>query len=211
MNMETKKPLKLFDAVKIGSYEEVEGLELSTITKNEGDKQKLNGLILKGYETKFGKTNENGERYTKDCLDKFLDKYFVKNNLNMPVDIQHRDDIQHLAGRVLIVEVNLVGFYFVAYVPKTYMHYESLKSMLQEGILQGFSKCGWATDYNWVYKKNGSLDYFEIREFEMTSLSIVATPANAVNFEKMQEIKDALKVIREEPKKNNSLSKLFHN
>ena len=49
------------DGVLIGSWEEVAGVKLETVTKRSGDDAVLDGLIIKGYETKFGVTNENGE------------------------------------------------------------------------------------------------------------------------------------------------------
>ena len=84
--------------------------------------------------------NENGEIYEKDCFDQFINSYFVENKLNIPVDIQHRSDLLSLAGRVIYAEVNSVGLYFVAYIPKTYIYYDVVKNNLKEKILQGFSK-----------------------------------------------------------------------
>ena len=53
--------IKLQDTTLIGNWEEVQGVPASTITKNDKDVEKLDGIIVKGYETKFaGGTNENG-------------------------------------------------------------------------------------------------------------------------------------------------------
>ena len=55
--------IKIQDAVLIDNYEEVDNLELSKITHNPTDAQRLSGLIVRGYETKFAKgTNENREQ-----------------------------------------------------------------------------------------------------------------------------------------------------
>lgn len=201
-----EKPIKLEDVVKLGSYEEVDSLDLVSITKNDADKgTKLDGLIIRGYETKFGNgTNENGERYTKECLDKFFEEYYVKNKLNMPLTIQHRDDLLHLAGRVLTVEVNSVGFYFVCYIPKSLPEYERIKMLIKEGILQGLSKEGWCTDGKWHYTTDGELDYFEIEEMEMTAMSLVTTPANGQRLEKAQEVRNALTFIKENNANNDT-------
>ena len=181
------------DAVKLGSYEQVDNLPLSTITHNPNDKGVLSGLIIRGYETKFsGKPNENAEVYEKDCLDDFFDRYYIKNRLNMPLDIQHRDDLLHLCGRVLVVEVNSVGFYFVCYIPKTYPEYERVKGLIEEGVLQGLSKCGWSEEYECVYNKDGSFSHFLIKKMDILSVSLVTTPANGVPFEKVQEVRNAL-------------------
>lgn len=194
-----KERRQIFDSVPLGSYEVIEGkgVQLSTITKNAGDTQALDGLLIKGYETKFGNTNENREQYDPHCFDKFIDKYFVKNKLNMPLNIQHNNDLDHLAGRVLVLEVNSVGFYFVCYIPKTYCRYDEVKALLQEGILQGLSKWGWATDYDWICtnQKTGE-GYWLIKEMEIFEVSLVSTPANPIALEKMQEIKNSLQYVQ---------------
>lgn len=180
--------LKINDTVKLGTWDEVENLELSTITLNDKDTEKLNGLVIRGYEMKFGESkNANGEVYEKGAFDDFIQDYFVERGLNMPVTIDHRGDIQHLCGRVLLIETNSVGFYFVVYIPKSYMHYDAVKSLIREGILQGFSKEGWATDYEYKYNASGEYEYMLIKKIDVTCVSIVSTPANALRFEKVQE------------------------
>ena len=180
------------DATLIGEWKEVTDLPLSSITKKDTDTQKLDGLIIKGYETKFSKTNENGEQYAPDCLDKFVQSYFVDNGLNMVVDVQHSWDIDAQVGRVVYLEVNTVGFYFVAYIPRTVARYEQIRNLLAEGILQGFSKCGWATEYEYIYTKGGQFDYMLIKEMSIVSVSLVTSPANAIAFENVAEIKNRL-------------------
>lgn len=83
----------IHDITLIGEWDDVKGLPLSAITKKDTDTTKLDGLVVKGYETKFGVTNENGERYDQHCLDKFVQDYFINHNLNMVVDVQHSDAI----------------------------------------------------------------------------------------------------------------------
>ena len=75
--------LKITDTTKINDFKEVDKLELSKITKNEGDKEVLTGLILSGYEMKFGKKNENDEIFEPSCLDEYMENYFVKNKLKL--------------------------------------------------------------------------------------------------------------------------------
>lgn len=190
------KAIEIKNLTLIGSYDEVENVPLSTIVKDDKSDAVLNGMIIRGYETKFSNTaNENGEVYERDCLNDYIENYFVKNKLNIPVDIQHNQDIYHLAGRVLIVEVNSVGFYFVVYVPKTFINYDSLRGLLKEGIIQGFSKYGWATDYEFIYQPNGDYSYMKVNQMSIVNVSLVSTPANALPFEKVQEVKDATKLI----------------
>ena len=179
--------LQVNDAVLIGDWEEVSDVPLSRVTKRDADTQSLDGLIIKGYETKFGVTNANGERYAPTCLDKFVKEYFIDHKLNMVVDVQHGYGIDDQVGRVVYLEVNTVGFYFVAYVPRHVTRYEQIKNLLQDGILQGFSKCGWATEYEWHYKENGEFDFVEFTEFALMSVSLVTMPANRIGFENVGE------------------------
>lgn len=179
--------LQVNDSVLIGDWEEVSNVPLSRVTKRDADTQTLDGLVIKGYETKFGVTNANGERYAPTCLDKFVQEYFIDHKLNMVVDVQHGCGVDDQIGRVVYLEVNTVGFYFVVYIPRTVARYEQVKNLLSEGILQGFSKCGWATEYEWHYKENGEFDYVEFAEFALMSVSLVTMPANRIGFENIGE------------------------
>ena len=182
-----KEKIKIQDATLIGNWDEVTDFELSKITKKDTDTQRLDGIIIKGYETKFNVTNENGERYEQGCLDDFIQSYFIDNKLNMVVDVQHGYTIDDQVGRVIYLETNTVGFYFVAYIPRSVARYEQVKSLLQERILQGFSKCGWATDWEYRFKENGDFDYMLIKEMAITSVSLVTNPANPIPFESVGE------------------------
>lgn len=182
-----KNKMFVSDGVLIGDWEEVSGVRLETITKRDGDNEVLDGLIIKGYETKFGVTNENGERYAPNCLDRFVQEYFIDHKLNMVLDVQHGWGVDDQIGRVVYLEVNTVGFYFVAYVPRSVPRYEQVKALLKEGILQGFSKCGWAEDYEYHFKENGEFDYVEYKDFKLMSVSLVTMPANPIPFEAMGE------------------------
>lgn len=180
------------NAVKIGNWEEVKAIPVSTITKRDDDTSLLDGLIVKGYEMEWGKTNENGERYEKEAFDKFIQEYFVDKGFNLPSDIEHAGDYnpEWIAGRVIYAEINSRGFYYVVYIPRTYMHYETVLNLLKEGILQGFSKMGYATDWKYVWnEETGDLEYELIKEFKLLKVSLVTTPANGIPFERLQETK----------------------
>ena len=206
---------KIQDTVKLGSYEVVEGLDLATITRNDSDKgQRLDGLLLYGYETKFANnTNENGERYTRECLDDFVNRYFVEKGLNMPLTIQHDNRPEYLAGRVLVLEVNTVGFYFVCYIPKHYVNYPMVLNLVRDGVLQGLSKEGWCTEGECHYKEDGTFDYYEVKQMELLCVSLVATPANGVALESVKEIENKIKfenkTVVEEGVKNSEIDELF--
>lgn len=132
-------------------------------------------------ETAFGVTNANGERYTREALDKFVQNYFVKNDLNIPLTLMHGERLEDVIGKVLSIDVTDKGFKIQAYIPKTAIRYETVKAYLQEGILQGFSKDGWATSYDEKKDEDGN-DYLEISEIALTAVSLVTTPANALGF-----------------------------
>lgn len=98
------------------------------------------------------------------------------------------------------------------------MYYANLLNNIREGILQGLSKegyCSW-DDFVPHRDKDDNIEYWEIRKFELTAMSIVALPANGVSFEKVQQIKNAVQFHKEEettPKNNateDPLQKMFN-
>lgn len=193
-NKQDRAPKLVRDAVLLGSWEETTEIPTETLRKWTNNPDELDGLILKGYEMKWGVTNENGEQYEAGAFDKFINEYFVEKGLNMPVDINHEGwtNWRAYCGRVLYIETNSVGFYFVVYVPRTFAYYDDLRNMLKNGIIQGFSKEGFATSYTDIYNEQGVFQYEMIKEIAVVSVSLVCTPANGVAFERMQEIKNAL-------------------
>lgn len=191
-----KQVREIRDAVELGKWEEFDKQPMSTITHNETDTELLSGLVIYGYETKFGKTNENGEQYEKDAISKFIQSYFVDNKLNMPLDVEHYSNPEWLVGRVIYAEVTNTGFYFVGYVPKAHPKYEYVKMLIEQGLLQGFSKCGWSTDIEWVPNdKELYGGHWLIKEVQIVRMSLVSTPANAVTFERVKETKNALRFV----------------
>ena len=191
--MEEKRIVR--DSVLIGEWKDVHDLPLSSITKRADDVEKLDGLIIKGYEMKWGATNENGERYAQGAFDDFIKNYYIKNGLNVVVDVQHYEDPFWLCGRLLYIETNTVGFYLVAYIPRTEQAFEAVKSKLQNGLLQGFSKYGFVDDGHYVFKDNGKVDYFQIDKIRLFAASLVAMPANGVPFEGVGEVKNRLEYV----------------
>lgn len=181
----------LCNAVTIGNWEDVKGIPTSQLTKRDEDTALLDGLIIRGYEMEWDKTNENYERYAKDAFDKFIQDYFIDRGFNLVVDIEHAGfDPQWLAGRVIYAEINSRGMYYIVYIPRTYVHFDMVRDLLQEGILQGFSKMGYATNWEDVWnKQTGEFLYELITEFKLLAMSLVSAPANGMQFEKLQEVK----------------------
>lgn len=207
------------ETVLIGNWEEVPAGTNSQSIKADLAPEDLDGLIIKGYEMKWGKTNRNGEQYDKTAFDEFIKSYFVDGGMNMPVDINHEGCMNWHAycGRVLYIEVNSVGFYFAVYIPRTYQEYDRLLWGLKNGIVQGFSKEGFVgyNDYDIVWNTDGGFDHEQIHKMSVVSVSLVCTPANSLPFEQMRETKNALLYINstEEGKTRGgrkSLAELFN-
>lgn len=206
------QPHRVHDEVLLGDWNEVKDIPAETLRKWTNNPDELTGLIIKGYEMKWDKTNENSERYEQTAFDDFIQRYFVDGGLNMPVDINHEGlyNWQAFCGKVLYIEVNSVGFYFVINVPSTFRYYEDLKNMLKNGIIQGFSKEGWATDWEPKWNEDGSFNYELIKKMDILSVSLVTTPANGLAFERMQEIRNALVFKNKvEENKGKTIAQLF--
>lgn len=184
------------DTVLIGSWEDTQKIPTETLRKWTNEPDKLDGLIIKGYEMKWNETNENRERYDDTAFADFIQSYFVEKGFNMPVDINHEGYSHWFAycGWVLYIETNTVGFYFVIYVPRTYPDYSRLIWALQNGIIQGFSKEGYVgwDDYDPVFNEDGSFAYDQIHKIRVVSVSLVAIPANGIPFEQMRVTTNAL-------------------
>ena len=184
------------DTVLIGSWDDTQKIPTETLRKWTNEPDKLDGLIIKGYEMKWNETNENRERYDDTAFAEFIQSYFVDKGFNMPVDINHEGCRNWLSycGRVLYIETNTVGFYFVIYVPRTYPDYNRLVWALQNGIIQGFSKEGYVdwNDYDPIFNEDGTFAYEQIHKIRVVAVSLVATPANGVPFEQMRVTTNAL-------------------
>lgn len=172
---------KIYNNILIDTFEEVSNKKLADLVDTES-KEELNGIIVKGYEMIFSNgANENGERYDVNAFDKFINRYFVNNSLNIPITLMHGNRFEDICGKVLKCEVSEKGLYFIAYIPDYVVNYNAIKNYLKDGLLQGFSKEGWATDYE--IGKDGVM---VINEFELLNISLVSTPANGLNFESLQ-------------------------
>ena len=180
----TKRPY-IQDEVLMGDWSDVKDIPAETLKKWTNDPDSLHGLIFKGYEMKWGAVNTNGEKYEQGAFKKFIEEYFVAHKLNMPVTIEHSWSPDHIVGRVLYIETNSTGFYFVAYVPESCPNFARVKWLAQEGLIQGFSKEGYVTDGEWLQDKNGEW-YIDIKEIMMTRVSLVCTPANGISFESIK-------------------------
>lgn len=197
------------DDVLLGSWEAVQSVKASEITHRDTDTEVLSGMLFRGYEMKWGVRNTNGEVYEKTAFDKFIKTYFVDHELNMPCTIEHSYRVEDIVGRVLYIEVNTTGFYFVVYVPETCPRYSLVKWLAEQGLIQGFSKEGYVTDGEWNQDKDDEW-YIEIREMMMTRISLVCTPANGVKFEKVQETRNSIAYVNTIEKTASCLQRIIN-
>lgn len=168
----------------LGGWRIVDGVRLCDIAGGD-DTQELHGIIVEGLEMPWNVVNENGEEYRRGCMDEFMERYFVKHELNVPIDVQHDSRPEWLVGRVIIAEDTDAGFKLTGFIPATIRNYSAVEALLTNGILQGWSKCGWASEYE--FAEDG---HMVVKAFDLLSMSLVTTPANALKFNDF-EIKDA--------------------
>lgn len=193
-------------------WKEVETKPLSSITGNPEDTEIVDGIIISGYESEFAQgTNVNGERFMPNCLDKFIQDYYVSKGLNIPMDVQHQDsNPEWICGRIVYVEVNDRGFKYVGYIPRKYEHYEMVKNLLAEKILQGFSKFGWATKGHWIDDPDEEWGgYFLVEEMTLVSMALVTTPANGIPFDEVGEIANSTRFVNKHKKKDGKVRNGF--
>ena len=147
------KKIEIKNQILLEKFAEVDGSKASEITQDSTDTRVLSGLILTGYEHRHtNKANENQEVFGANCLDKFIEDYYVANGLNMPLSVFHNgNDFETAAGVILKIENNTVGYKFTAYIPRTFKNYENLKNLLEIGYIQGFSKYGRASNERHIH------------------------------------------------------------
>lgn len=141
------------------------------IVKNDAGEEI--GFELSGTLTKFDYRNENDMTFKSGSYDKFVDDYFIRNSLNVPVCVQHADyDIRNICGKVKEMTKTDSGIDIVVFVPKSAYYYNLIKNYVIEGILQGFSNAGFAIA-GWS-SEDGEI----ISEFALLHVALVTTPAD---------------------------------
>lgn len=131
------------------------------------------GIRVTGYLTTWNEVNANGQSWTSTAYDKNVRSYFENNALNIPLDVMHVRDLNHLAGIVESCEKDGHGLLVSAFVTAGAACYSVVKSLIDCGALQGFSNYGYLTDYS--YTDKGEL---LVKEFMLISASLVDVPAD---------------------------------
>lgn len=143
------------------------------IVRNEAGEE--TGFELSGMLTAFNVANENGGVFHSDSYDKFVDEYFVRNSLNVPLCLLHNDtDIRNLAGYVKTMTKTESGVEMTAFVPRAAYYYNLIKAYVEAGILQGFSNAGGVTE-GWYDKETNEL---HITGFALQHVALVCEPAD---------------------------------
>ena len=133
------------------------------------------GFEVRGKLTQFNVRNENGLSFSRESYDHFVDEYYGKNKLNVPLNIKHKDDdFQHVAGKVVSMTKTEDGVEMVAYVPRWVYAYNWIKQAVTDGVLQGFSNAGAVIDAE--YDENSDTLY--IKEFALMHVALVEIPAD---------------------------------
>ncbi|MCD8097976.1 MAG: hypothetical protein LUE31_08080 [Lachnospiraceae bacterium] len=161
-----KLPVRNFTTLRT----ETPGGRAYTVRKNEAGEEV--GFALSGLLTRFDSVNENGQQWQSTAYDEGLTNYFEKNDLFVPLDLQHERDIRSLAGRLESLEKTEEGILIEAYVPRGVYYYNLIKTLLDNYILQGFS------NYGYVTRGHIADDVLHVEAFQLISASLVDVPAD---------------------------------
>lgn len=132
------------------------------------------GIEVRGLLTTFGVTNENNLNFDKKSYDNCITNYFEANDLNIPVDVMHGRSVCDLCGvaRKFVKRNN--GVELTAFIPKGVYYYGLIKTLLDNGVLQGFSNLGCLRDWDYDRVTNVTT----VKDFFLISASLVDVPAD---------------------------------
>ena len=148
------------------------GGRLHVVTDTEGNET---GFEVSGLLTTFDLVNENGMAFKSESYDRFVTDYFQRNDLNVPVCLQHEDtDIRNVCGVVREMRKTDTGVVMTAFIPRCTYYYNLIKNYIELGILQGFSNYGGVASAEWDEAGN-----FIITDFELLHVALVTTPADS--------------------------------
>lgn len=132
------------------------------------------GIEVSGRVTEFNAVNNNGLKFERKSYDECIKNYFEKNEFNIPIDVMHIRDAFHLAGIAKKFVKKSDGVEVVAFIPKGVYFYGLIKTLIDNGVLQGFSNYGCVRDCD--YERN--TDSIIVKEFFLISISLVDIPAD---------------------------------
>ena len=119
--------------------------------------------------------NENGYVYDPGCFDAFIERYYEANGISPLFCIQHNENLDHIAGRVLSIESDdetgeIRG---VAWLAPSCLHYDKVLEMIQDKIFTHVSDCE-------MFDKYEVLEDGRIRVIEasLIHVSLVTMPSD---------------------------------
>ncbi len=168
-------------------------------------KEVESGFRVSGYFKRWNTVNFNKEMYDENSYDKFIEDYYVKNQLYVPLNVLHQGDLFHLAGKIIKMEKTKAGLWIEGEISKSAIYYSDIVAMIEDNILQGFSDEGWASEYEYRETENGDF-YWYVQDAVLSQISLVSTPAEA---EAKMIISNATKFVGFEKKEEGGLDSLF--
>lgn len=133
------------------------------------------GLLVDARLKVWGRANLNNEIFDKNAYDDFLNQYYRKNDLNMPLTLQHGGRVEDIVGKIVSIDKDDEGLVVKAQVLEGLPMSEATKTLIANGVLQGMSDEGWSDDFEISDKGE-----FLIHRATILAVSLVATPAEAI-------------------------------
>ena len=57
-------------------------------------------IMISAQLKRWGEVNQNGEIYTEEAYEQFINDYYIKGNLNVPFTLMHGWGVENIIGRV---------------------------------------------------------------------------------------------------------------
>lgn len=120
---------------------------------------------------RWGEVNQNGEIYTEEAYEQFINDYYIKGNLNVPFTLMHGWGVENIIGRVDSMKSDEKGLSMTATIFGDCIS-TRVRTLIDRGVLQGVSDEGY-----------GSFDYDDekhvwiARKMQLMAVSLVTIPA----------------------------------
>ena len=146
----------------------------NTVLFSSVDTAESEDLLITAKLKNFGSVNLNGEKYAPDAFDDFINDYYVKNGYEIPLTVQHSQDVRDIIGKVTSVDKKDDGLYINAVILHTLPIFETIKTLIDAKILRGVSDEGFAMG-DWISSEKEQ--YFNVTKAEILAVSLVTTPS----------------------------------
>lgn len=128
------------------------------------------------FNTKGEQGNENGYIYEPGAFDKFIELYYQNNGIAPLFCIQHLEDLDHIAGRVISLETDdktgeVSG---EAWLSPNALHYDKILGLIEDKIFTHVSDCELLDDFK--VEDDGHI--IRITEASLIHVSLVTMPSD---------------------------------